>query len=166
MAYFTGANRAHSRSSTGRCESHMKPYPRRLRLVIPATVTAFVLLTACGQGDDSPTATTPTATEVTAATCSPAGNEIVVVAEDNAFDKDCLAASANQPFTIRLDNRDPTRHNIEIYSLTSDGPKTLFRTPIFTGPKTKSFDVGALPSGMYYFDCETHTLMNGTFVVQ
>jgi plastocyanin len=131
-----------------------------------ATVAAFVLLTACGQGNDPQASATPAATEGTPPTCRPAGDEIALVAEGFAFDKDCLAAAANQPFTIQLDNRDPSRHNIEIYSLSSDGPELLFHGPMFLGPKTRTFDVDALPAGTYYFDCEAHTGMGGTFVVE
>ena len=98
MASLVGAHRARSRSS-----SRTKTLSR---LAIPATVAAFVLLTACGQGDDPPASATPAATEGTPVTCSPAGDEIALVAERSAFDKDCLAAAANQPFTIRLENRD------------------------------------------------------------
>ena len=158
MASLVGANRARSRSS-----SRTKTLPR---LAIPATVAAFVLLTACGQGDDPPASATPAATEGTPVTCSPAGDEIALVAERSAFDKDCLAAAANQPFTIRLDNRDSTRHNIEIYSIASDGPEMLFHGPMFIGPKTRTFDVDALPAGTYYFDCQAHTGMGGTFIVE
>ena len=82
------------------------------------------------------------------------------------FDKDCLAAAANQPFTIRLDNRDSLRHNIEIYRIASDGPEMLFHGPMFIGPKTRTFDVDALPAGTYYFDCQAHTGMGGTFIVE
>ena len=158
MASIFGAHRARSRSS-----SRTKTLSR---LAIPATVTAFVLLTACGQGNDPPASATPAATEGTPVTCSPAGNEIALVAETTAFDKDCLAAAANQPFTIRLDNRDSIRHNIEIYSIASGGPEMLFHGPMFMGPKTRTFDVDALPAGTYYFDCQAHTGMGGTFIVK
>jgi plastocyanin len=158
MASPVGANRACSRSS-GRTKS----LPR---LAILATVAALVLLTACGQGDDPPASATAAPTEGTPITCRPAGDEIAVVAEGSAFDKDCLAATANQPFTIRLDNRDSLRHNIEIYSIASDGPEMLFHGPMFIGPKTRTFDVDALPAGTYYFDCQAHTGMGGTFIVE
>ena len=158
MASLVGAHRARSRSS-----SRTKALSR---LAIPATVAAFVLLTACGQGDDPPASATPAATEGTPVTCSPAGDEIALVAETTAFDKDCLAAAANQPFTIRLENRDSIRHNIEIYSIASGGPEMLFHGPMFIGPKTRTFDVDALPAGTYYFDCQAHTGMGGTFIVK
>ena len=69
------------------------------------------------KGNDPPASATPAGAEGTPVTCSPAGNEIALVAETTAFDRDCLAAAANQPFTIRLDNGDSIRHNIEIYSI-------------------------------------------------
>jgi len=158
MASLVGANRTRSRAS-----GRTKTLPR---VAILAAVAAFVLLTACGQGNDPPASATPVATEGTSVTCSPAGDEIALVAEGSAFDKDCLAAAANQPFTIRLENRDSIRHNIEIYSIASDGPEMLFHGPMFIGPKTRTFDVDALPAGTYYFDCQAHTGMGGTFIVE
>ena len=38
--------------------------------------------------------------------------------------------------------------------------------PMFIGPKTRTFDVDALPAGTYYFDRQAHTGMGGTFIVE
>jgi plastocyanin len=83
------------------------------------------------------------------------------------FDKDCLAAAANQPFTIRLDNRDSLRHNIEIYSIASDGPE--MPVPWSDVHRAKDEDIRrgpSLPAGTNYFDCQAHTGMGGTFIVE
>jgi plastocyanin len=128
-------------------------------------VAAILLLAACSKGGGPTAETTGAATGGPSAACSPAGTELTIVAKDNKFDQDCLAAPADQRFTIRLNNEDSTWHNIEIYSLTTNGPMSFFKAHPFTGPKAKTFEVDALSSGLYYFTCDVHPTMNGMFVV-
>ncbi|MDP9235207.1 MAG: hypothetical protein M3P01_11760 [Actinomycetota bacterium] len=84
------------------------------------------------------------------------------------FTKDCLAASANQPFTIRLVNNDKVftgsaQHNIAIYT----NPTAVHNVFIGKGiPPTEkvTYHVKALPRGIYFFKCTVHPVMNGSFV--
>src|ERR1044072_8422408 len=47
-----------------------------------------------------------------AATWSPAGTSPALPAEMHKFDKDCLAVTAGESFTLRFANRDADRHNV------------------------------------------------------
>jgi plastocyanin len=100
------------------------------------------------------------------AECGSPVTELNIVAKDRMFDTDCLAASADQRLRIRFDNEDTVAHNLEIYGITTAGPKTYFKSALFTGPGSTTFEVEALSSGTYFFLCDEHpALMNGTFVV-
>lgn len=139
-----------------------------------------VLLVACG-GDDDDSAQSAGGSSVTTAamgvhptdhvgnptsTCSPSGTSVTVVANGIKFDKDCLAAPASQPFTIVLDNKDSVPHNIAILE-SHAASDVLFRAEIFDGPRTQTFNVGALRPGTYAFHCEVHPAqMSGTFIVR
>src|SRR6266581_4525879 len=104
-------------------------------------------------------------------TCSPAGTDLHLTAKNTAFDTKCLAAPANQSFTIDFDNQDAgVPHNVEIYT-DQNATKRLGgatgATDTITGPATTAYHVGALPAGTYFFRCDVHpTAMFGTFVVK
>jgi plastocyanin len=98
------------------------------------------------------------------ATCSPSGTEVKVVAQNFAFDKDCYAAPANTAFKVDLDNKDTAPHTFSIYTDSSAGTD-LFVSDQITA-EDKVFDVKGLDAGTYYFQCDVHTSMNGTFVVK
>jgi plastocyanin len=108
----------------------------------------------------SPGASTPTE-----APCQPSILE--VSAQNLAFDKDCLAAPAGEPFTIVFDNMEPVPHNVDVYDQ-QGGAHIAGAAPtdIFTGPGTAEYDSGPLEEGIYFFQCDVHpTQMFGTFVV-
>lgn len=99
------------------------------------------------------------------ATCSPSGTTISIVATNTEFNTACLAAPADQPFTLTYDNRDSAAHNIAILESHS-ATDVLFRADIFSGPKVSTFEVQALKPGTFAFHCEVHpSQMKGTFIV-
>ena len=133
---------------------------------------AMLILVACGGGGGeeediaAPSATTMAGHGAGAASCSPSGTTITVVASNTTFGSECLAAPANQPFTISYDNRDSVSHNIAILE-SHTATSVLFRADIFPGPKTMTFNVAALRPGTYAFHCEVHPgVMQGTFIVK
>jgi plastocyanin len=98
--------------------------------------------------------------------CSPSGTALSISAKDKTFDKDCLAAPADQAFTIEFDNQDPAvPHNVAIYDV-ANGNKALFKGEVFFGPNKMTYSVPAQASGTYEFRCDPHDdTMIGTFIV-
>ena len=106
-------------------------------------------------------ATTPTA----APACAPSGTALEITAEEEHFDKDCLAAPANQAFTIEFHNEAKgVPHNVAIKSTSLI--KTFFSGKVISGVKSIDYNVPALAAGTYRFRCDVHpSVMKGTFVV-
>jgi plastocyanin len=99
------------------------------------------------------------------ATCSPLGTSLALTAENHAFDKDCLAVTAGEAFTIRFENRDTDRHNVAILP-SHTSTETIFQGDIVPGPKNTVYAVPNMKAGTYHFHCEVHpNLMQGTFIV-
>jgi plastocyanin len=120
-------------------------------------------------------ATTPVAARATssagadqskgAATCRPNGTALSISAFDGKFNKDCLAAPAGQAFTIDFDNLDRgIPHNVAIYE-DSTAAKAFFKGDLVDGPGKTTYSVSALPAGAFFFRCDPHPDMNGTFEV-
>lgn len=100
------------------------------------------------------------------ATCRPHGTELHVVAENHRFDSDCLAAPADQAFTIAFRNKDTSphgTHNISIYG--EDGVIVFTGKGLRPGGTSVLYEVQPLVAGTYQFRCDTHPFMNGTFIV-
>ena len=122
----------------------------------PFALVAMVALAACGGGGGG---------GGESETCSPSGTSLQITAQNNQFDKSCLAAPAGQSFTITLDNKDTQQHNVAIYT-DSSANQNLFRGELDTGPKTITYNVKGLDAGRYFFRCDVHPSMNGTFIVK
>ena len=123
-----------------------------------------VVAGACGGGDDAgPQAGgSPGAG---GAACSPAGKTLQIAAKNLKFDKNCLAAPANEAFTIQFANNDGgVPHNVAILP-EQGGHEHLFRGEIVNGVTETTYNVPALEAGTFYFHCDVHPNMNGTFVV-
>jgi len=97
--------------------------------------------------------------------CEPTGPSLEVTAQGIAFDTNCLAAPADQPFEILFRNEDPDSHNVAIYT-DSSAAETLFQGEIFLGPDERTYRVDPIQAGDYFFRCDVHQAqMTGTFVV-
>ena len=128
------------------------------KLVLLCLALGALLLAACGGGGGG---TTSVVTN-----CSPSGPHLSVTAKNIQFDTTCLAAPAGLPFTIAFHNQDSgTTHNVAIYTDASV-TKALFQGKLVAGVATETYDVPALPAGRYYFRCDVHPQMNGTFNVK
>ncbi len=103
--------------------------------------------------------------QATGGTCSPNGTQLSIKAFDGKFDKDCLAAPANQAFTIDFSNLDRgIPHNVAIYQ-DETANKTYFKGELVDGPGRANYSVPALPAGTFFFRCDPHPDMHGTFIV-
>jgi plastocyanin len=129
----------------------------RRRLSLPA-VTALLWVTVTG------TASLAGPVQPKSADCSPSGTALTLTAFDNKFDKSCLAAPADQNFTIEFSNLDRgIPHNVSIYE-DETAQKNLFKGELTDGPGKQTYSVPGLPAGTWYFRCDPHPEMNGTFV--
>ena len=100
------------------------------------------------------------------ATCEPSGTTLTITASGTKFDKNCLAAPANQAFTINYDNKDQLPHNIVILTSHS-ATDAIFKADLFRGPATKTFTVPGLAPGTYAFHSDSNPAeMSGTFMVK
>jgi len=98
-------------------------------------------------------------------TCSPNGTVLSIIAFDEKFDRKCLAAPPNVALTIDLKNLDrDIPHNVAIYR-DQTAQKVFFRGALVEGPGTGTYSVPALPAGRWFFRCDPHPDMNGTFIV-
>ena len=100
------------------------------------------------------------------ATCTADGTALQITAEDNKFDKDCMAVPADQTFTIELDNEDwGIPHNVSLYD-TGNGSKARYKGEVVYGPRKITYTVPAQAKGTYEFICDPHAeIMRGTFLV-
>lgn len=100
------------------------------------------------------------------ASCNPSGATVSVTASGTKFNTQCLAAPANQGFTLSLDNKDTLPHNIAILESHS-ATSSMAKIEVFQGPGVQTINVGPLRPGQYAFHCEVHPqLMSGVFVVK
>lgn len=131
---------------------------RRQHLVLPAVaVLSWLALTAPGSSANP--------AQPKSSSCSPNGTVLSITAFDQKFDKDCLAAPANQAFTIDFNNLDRgIPHNLAIYE-DSTASKTLFKGELVDGPGKTAYSVQGLPDGKFFFRCDPHPEMNGSFIV-
>ena len=137
----------------------------------PSTTTATTEAVTTSTGRGTTTTSTSTPTSGAPAPCSPNGTSLKVTAMSIQFDAKCLAAPANQAFSIAFNNQDAgTPHNVAIFSAdpaTHPDAQVLFRGDLVTGVAAKTYQVTPLPGGTYFFHCDVHpTVMFGTFVVK
>jgi plastocyanin len=128
---------------------------RAATLLSAATALAGVVVATPGSAATQPS------------TCTADGTALVIVAEDNSFDKDCMAVPPDLAFTIELDNQDlGIPHNVSLYD-TANGDKTLYKGEIVYGPRKITYSVPAQAKGTYEFICDPHAeFMRGTFIVE
>jgi plastocyanin len=89
--------------------------------------------------------------------------DLAIAAEGIQFDKDCLVGPSGEPFTLTFDNKDPAiPHNVAIYT-DSSLATPLFVGEVFNGPDVVDYAVDAIDAGSYYFHCDVHPTMQGTF---
>jgi plastocyanin len=119
-----------------------------------ALCCALVLLSAaCGGGGGS-----------TAVNSTPSSN-LHITAKGLKFDQKTLVAVALAPTTVTMDNKDGIAHNFALYT-DKNASSLIFRGDVGSDRKAYTYTFTAPSAGSYYFRCDVHPDMNGTFVVQ
>lgn len=92
------------------------------------------------------------------------GETVSIVAQGVAFTTATVTAPAGAGFTLSFDNEDAgTPHDVQI----KDAAGTeVFKTDVFPGVETRTFQVPALTAGSYTFVCTIHSNMTGTLTAQ
>jgi plastocyanin len=113
-------------------------------------VAALAVVAACGGDDDG---------DGLSSEPVPDDPDVVVVAEDMAFDPGDVRVAAGEPVTIVIDNRDDgVNHNIHV----EDAPEPN-KTSLEQGVSQQALTV-TLDEGEYDFVCDIHPNMTGTMV--
>ncbi len=154
-----------------------------MRRLFAVAIVGALLLAGCGDDEETTETGGQSGTETTtheempgmspeehakmeAAQCEPSGTSLSIVASGTKFDKDCLAAPANQAVTISFENKDSANHSLAILK-SHTSTDVIARADIFSGPRTVTLNVPAQPAGTYAFHCEVHpSVMSGTYVVK
>jgi hypothetical protein len=97
----------------------------------------------------------------------PAGTPLLTLtAWEVTFDTREIRVPADQPVHLRLDNRDAgILHNIAVYR-DPQASELVARGKLFDGPEARDYRFDGFSPGSYYFQCDLHPAMNGTFISQ
>jgi plastocyanin len=110
---------------------------------------------ACGQ----------TAGAVAPPVVEPPSATLSITAQGTAWNKTTLAALADTPLTLTMNNNDAgVAHNIHFSQGADPGGPDLdppAMTEIENGPNVQTLNFGPLPAGDYYYVCDVHTNMEG-----
>lgn len=128
------------------------------RFVLGPGLVALAVIAAACSGGSGPTA----APASSAAPSAGAGDGIVVVAKDVAFNTASITTPADEAFQILLDNQESAPHNIAIKDATGT---VIYKGEIVTSAQVTN-NIQALPAGTYEFFCEVHPNMTGTLTAE
>lgn len=130
-----------------------------------AALAAWAVFRPAGPQALGSTAPSPPVTS-----CAPSGPRLQESAKGIAYLKRCLAAPADQAFTIEFHNEDAgMTHDIHVFSADpakDPNARSLFVGDLVTGPGSATYQVSPLPAGGYFFHCDIHpSQMTGVLVV-
>jgi plastocyanin len=95
------------------------------------------------------------------------GTTIELRAANLAFDKRSLTAPANTQVTVNLDNADAgVLHNFALYRSNTQLTTPLFRGELAAGPRVIANTFTTPDPGTYFFRCDAHPEMTGSFTVR
>jgi plastocyanin len=100
-----------------------------------------------------------------------AGATIIdITAKNLAFDKRSVSAPANTAVTVRFNNQDGgIAHNVAFYKSKTSVTQPLAsgsKPDLVTGPQTAQFSFTTPGPGTYYYQCDVHPEMKGSFIVR
>ena len=104
------------------------------------------------------------ATPAPVASAAPGQVVVNLAAQNIQYDQSAIEAPANQPFTIKFQNNDPsTSHNVTIKDPSG---AEVFKGEIFSGVDVRIYPIPPLAAGTYTFFCTVHPSMTGTLTVK
>jgi plastocyanin len=146
--------------------SASSPYSGVMRLPIRLAVLLLAVtavIAACGSDAGSPAAepvTGPPPTPVDGQTQP----DVIITAQNIAWEPTEVTVRAGAPFTIGFDNRDSgVPHNLV---LTAPSGEIVVQTEIVAGPAHVDLRVPALEAGTYAFTCQVHPNMVGSLTAE
>jgi plastocyanin len=96
----------------------------------------------------------------------PTGIVLKIVAKDLAYNPRSLSAPPNTTVTVALDVQDPgIQHNFSLYK-DNKYESAIAKGDIVTGPIVKNYTINTPAPGTYYFRCDVHPEMSGSFIVR
>ena len=105
----------------------------------------------------APASAAPSAPASPATSPAPGGQAVTVTAANIAFDPTELQVPADTPFTLEFVNNDASvPHDVAIRD---QAGTEVFKTDVFPGVETRSFDAPALAAGSYTWVCTVHPNM-------
>jgi hypothetical protein len=109
----------------------------------------------------------PAQARVAPTPAAPGATVIQLRAQNLAFDKRALTATANAPVTIQFDNADPgVLHNFALYT-NQAATQSIFKGDLVAGPVVVNYNFPAPQAGSYFFRCDSHPdTMTGSFTVR
>jgi plastocyanin len=134
------------------------------RRTLAPMILVVALAAACGDDpEDSTDAQNPLLPRSSPDGGEGGGSGATIVAEDIAFDRTEITASAGETLVITFDNRDDgVPHNLHVTGAAVDE-----KTEIADGPTTQSLEVTLAEPGEYGFVCDVHPAeMTGTITVE
>ncbi len=142
----------------------MFPFSFALRrsAIITTILSLGLVLAACSSGTEESSA--PESSAPAANGGSGASVDLTITAADMAFDTATLTAPAGEEIVVTFTNDDAVPHNFSVY--TEEGGEAIATGDIINEGQTDEIELGALEPGTYYFVCDLHPEMNGSFVVE
>jgi len=100
---------------------------------------------------------------------TPAGPQVTInlVARNRSFDLETITVPAGARVTVQFANQDAYPHNFAVYE-TSAANQAIYSGGVISGPDqtvTYQFTAPSQP-GEYFFRCDVHPYMNGSFIVE
>lgn len=143
----------------------MIPFSFALRrsAIITAILSLGLILAACSSGSEE-SAAPETSAPATNGEGNGASADLAITAADMAFDTDTLTAPAGEEIVVTFTNNDTVPHNFSVY--TEEGGEAIATGDIINEGETDEVELGTLEPGTYYFVCDLHPEMNGSFVVE
>jgi plastocyanin len=128
-----------------------------MKRLVPALglVALAMILVACSGGAGGSSGPAPSVNP----------GALQISAKDLKFSTSTLTAEADTATQIVFDNQEAAPHNVAIYKSEAASERILVEEP-FGGPRQVVYNVPAQPAGSYFFRCDLHPDMRGTYVVQ